>query len=302
MNLNKRELPIPFEGNILYLLIMFIPFIISRFIIVKNFYHAALISEYIFYLLPVLLYIKFKNYNLKSTLKLNKLSAKQGIITLIITLCALFISSFLNTVMNVFLSLFGTVKIISQNIPNAKSISNLILTILICAVTPAICEEALFRGFIMSSYERIPPKKAIILVGILFGLFHINVNLQGLLGLSFMGMILAYLVFKTNSIFSSMLAHFFWNFLGVLFTNEQSESFVNLAASLNFLSIMIIPTIICGILCFYLFKWLPSSKENNNVQVLNKPNTKVNIIQFLPILFVIFLYIYYSYKCFGYLF
>ena len=78
------------------------------------------------------------------------------------------------------------------------------------ALTPAICEEVLFRGALLSGLrKRLPLWALMIVIGLLFGIAHLSVYKVVATGLS--GALLAYLVWRTGSIFSSMIVHFSLN-------------------------------------------------------------------------------------------
>jgi len=83
------------------------------------------------------------------------------------------------------------------------------LLILAVAVTPAICEELVFRGYIQSAYKDIPFKKAALINGLFFAIIHMN--LQQFPYAFVMGIIFAYMVFYTRSIYAGILAHFLIN-------------------------------------------------------------------------------------------
>lgn len=80
------------------------------------------------------------------------------------------------------------------------------------SVFPALCEETLFRGSIMSLSRKIGLKIAplIILNALLFALFH--ANLAQLFYTFALGIILASSLIATNSIFSAILIHALFNF------------------------------------------------------------------------------------------
>lgn len=182
----------------------------------------------------------------------------------------------------------------------SSSNSYFIITLLVTALTPAICEEALFRGLMLSCYKQLGVQKAIIASGIFFGIFHFSVNIQGLLGLSFMGIIFAYLVFKTNSLFASILAHLIYNSFGDIMkyiTNFSVDTTIqiispeiimpNLIAS----AIFALPAVI---LCFILLKLLPASKfTDTHVHIIykNRDHIKSNIIKYAPLIPIFLLYI-----------
>jgi membrane protease YdiL (CAAX protease family) len=92
--------------------------------------------------------------------------------------------------------------------------SQLLLVILGVCVTPAICEETLFRGYIQRTLERTMGPKSIIVAGILFGLYHMRP--LDLVSLSLFGMLIGFFVYRSKSILPSMTAHFTYNFVAVL--------------------------------------------------------------------------------------
>ena len=84
---------------------------------------------------------------------------------------------------------------------------NAILSIFIVTVTPAICEEAIHRGAILSNFRSIKKDWIIILImGILFGLNHVSILRFG--ATAILGAVLSYVVVKRNNILLSMLIHF----------------------------------------------------------------------------------------------
>ncbi|MEA2698323.1 MAG: sodium transport system permease protein [Myxococcales bacterium] len=79
-------------------------------------------------------------------------------------------------------------------------------TLLLMAVTPAICEEALFRGPILRGFAaRFSPLASAVLTGLLFGLYHVDV--WRLLPTSALGVALSLIALESGSILPAMLAH-----------------------------------------------------------------------------------------------
>ena len=93
--------------------------------------------------------------------------------------------------------------------------TKLLEKILIFSLTPAICEEILFRGLIFGSLkEKMNMKYAIILSGFLFGLFHLYPG--KILSTALLGMLFAYVVARTGSIITAMILHFINNSFSLL--------------------------------------------------------------------------------------
>ena len=99
----------------------------------------------------------------------------------------------------------------------------LLLTLFHVGVVPAICEETLYRGYVMSAFEKswgIWP--AIIISGLLFGLYHIQ--LSNLIPLATLGMIFAFITWISRSIIPAIVAHFVNNGGSVLMGTYYPES------------------------------------------------------------------------------
>jgi len=74
-------------------------------------------------------------------------------------------------------------------------------------LVPAICEEVLFRGYVMRAFEKSwGIWTAIIVSGLLFGLYHMQ--LANLLPLATLGILLALVTWLSNSILPAIFAHF----------------------------------------------------------------------------------------------
>lgn len=81
---------------------------------------------------------------------------------------------------------------------------------ILVAVTPAICEEALHRGLLQYSLRNIKKKWVmLLLMGMYFGAFHMS--LVRFLPMMMMGMVLSYIRMKTDNMFYSSLFHFIHN-------------------------------------------------------------------------------------------
>jgi sodium transport system permease protein len=83
-------------------------------------------------------------------------------------------------------------------------------TLALVALTPAVCEEALFRGPILRGFRsRLGPAAAVALTGLLFGIFH--VELSRILPTTLLGVLLSQIALQAGSILPAMLAHFLNN-------------------------------------------------------------------------------------------
>jgi sodium transport system permease protein len=96
-----------------------------------------------------------------------------------------------------------------------------LLLLFAVAISPAICEEFLFRGAILSGLRgKMPVWILLPLIGILFGAAHVSV--YKFLVTSASGIVLTYLVWRSGSIFTSVLAHAIIN-AGLIFVQIGLE-------------------------------------------------------------------------------
>jgi sodium transport system permease protein len=81
------------------------------------------------------------------------------------------------------------------------------LTLLLMALTPAVCEEALFRGPILRGLRtRFSPAVTAILTGLLFGIYHLDA--WRLIPTALLGIALSGIALAADSIIPAMAAHF----------------------------------------------------------------------------------------------
>ncbi len=105
----------------------------------------------------------------------------------------------------------GTMKIVM-----AHNLFEFIVVVFVICITPAICEEALFRGFSLSNILKVSrPAKAIFTTGFLFAFYHFQPF--NIIPLIILGCFLGFVVYYSNSIFIGILCHFLNNFFASYF-------------------------------------------------------------------------------------
>lgn len=114
-----------------------------------------------------------------------------------------------------------------------------LLIAFIIAATPAICEESIMRGGLLSYFRGFKSELlACVLVGIGFGILHTSAI--KFLPTAFMGAMMAYIMVKRNNILLPSLLHFFNNFIVTLISSlsagSESVSADNTAAAMNALN------------------------------------------------------------------
>ena len=86
----------------------------------------------------------------------------------------------------------------------------LILVVFAVSITPAICEEAIFRGWLQRTIRRkASAAVSIIVTGVIFALFHMSP--LSVVALAFVGFYLGFLFERFGTLFASMTAHCLYN-------------------------------------------------------------------------------------------
>jgi membrane protease YdiL (CAAX protease family) len=172
-------------------------------------------SQILLMLLPTLWIVKrWHTDKVTHYVRLDRVPFRLSILAMLITAlflpANLYISSFIAGGMNIPKELIE----INQKLFTASNTTELLLLFIIVGVTPAFCEEILFRGYAQRTLERIYDWKSILIVGLIFGLFHLQP--LSLFTLSGLGILFGYFYYTSRSLIPSIAAHFTNNALIVL--------------------------------------------------------------------------------------
>ncbi|TYP91663.1 hypothetical protein LX73_2487 [Fodinibius salinus] len=123
------------------------------------------------------------------------------------------------------------------------------------AVVPAICEELLYRGYVMRSFQKNwGILAAIIVSGLLFGMYH--VQLSNLLPLATLGIVFAFLTWTSKSVYPAIVAHFVNNAGSVVMGKYYPESaFAKIAPETLPPIFVVIPSLLfSGFIVYFIYK------------------------------------------------
>jgi len=200
-----------FNANLLYLGVMVL-FVSVGYVAQKwDFNYGVLITEFLLVALPAIIYAKAMGISVKRELRFNSLSLTDMLLVAVAFVSAYFVAVFVNLLGEILISMAG--ELIIPDIPFASGPAEYLSLLFVIAGSAGICEEILFRGFMLRAYERFGMWKGIVITALLFSMLHLNV--QNLLAPFFLGLVLGYVVYKTNSIFAGMLGHFINNAISV---------------------------------------------------------------------------------------
>ncbi|MFA6947915.1 MAG: type II CAAX endopeptidase family protein [Eubacteriales bacterium] len=152
--------------------------------------------------------------------------------------------------------LFPSMAEVTDNINSIGTQESAFITVIIMAVLPAICEETLHRGFILSSFKGSMRRAdgsyrvaaTVICMGAIFGLFHLDP--YRFLPTAILGGAFAYIALKTDSMLLTMIFHFLNNLMSVvaIVAMDKAGAIADQAAA----AIEYTPAIIAGTCLIYI--------------------------------------------------
>lgn len=217
--------------NLQFIMVYFVIMIIALFYIggswqLKDIMNGLIKTQVLLILLPVILILRISKTDIKSALRLNYTNPLNFLLVIIAALPLLLLSGILGQLINYIFPVSEAYLEVMQNLITVQE-KGLWFTIFVVGVLPGICEEVMFRGFILSAFRKKGLWYGIILTAVLFGAFHLDPF--RFLPVTLLGIWLGYLAVKTNSLFIPILAHFAQNSLAILITNyAEKVSFIKL--------------------------------------------------------------------------
>lgn len=113
-------------------------------------------------------------------------------------------------------------NVFTEGYARPANVSELTLSVISAAVIAPLGEEFLFRGVMLSAWERRGERKAVIATAILFAMLH--GSLLGLPGELFGGIMLGLLVLWTDSIYAGLAFHSVYNAFGAMLNYVSSAA------------------------------------------------------------------------------
>lgn len=192
----------------------------------REFYSGILITEFVLVMGPALFFLILGKFDLVKVLRLNKIRISNLLLIFFIMLLAMPVAGVFN-VLNLWIvnSFFG--KIVLTEVPAATNLSGLLINILVIGGSAGLCEEFAFRGTILRGLERFGVVKSILLTAVLFSFMHLD--FQKIFGTFVLGALIGFIVYRTNSLYGGMLAHFTNNSAAVVITylSGKAREFVD---------------------------------------------------------------------------
>jgi len=297
----------PIKVNIFFLILILMQvfggYLLKPFTKIIKFNTASLLltTQLAFLILPVIIYFIVTRQSIKETLRFNRLKLRSASLVVVMGFLFVPVGMFLGYVTSFFF--YNNV----QEVFNKLKTLPLGLMIALVAITPALCEEITMRGVVLSGYNKSKLWIAAVINGFLFAVLHLNP--PQFLYAFILGVLLAYVVRITNSIFASMIIHFIFNgtntFLSWINMKQSTTTIKKSQDMLNNVSAKIMMTVFLGIIALIavaaiitlMKELIKDNRENlNNVSLISEGSSEImmvrdKIVAAIPVVISIAIYL-----------
>jgi len=216
----ERRVPLPAEAMLFLAAVALLYFHLGSWLQATLGERGLLISQWLLLGGAAVAFATLGPYDARRTLGLRRPSARSLAAALLIALGGIPIGwaigwvQMQSGIFRIPPELFGAL----EKLVTAQSADRFLWLLLITALTPAVCEELVFRGVLLHSFAReMTATRAIGGTALLFGILHLSGETAiRLLPTAFLGVLMGFVVWRTRSVFASMLMHFVNNGMAVV--------------------------------------------------------------------------------------
>ncbi len=168
------------------------------------------LSEWLLLLLPAFLFVRVSGFELRETFSFRRPEGAHVAGALLLIAGAMPLGWFLAWAQGFVLPVPWDMLEGLEDLITAESTSRLVWLLALLALTPAICEEVVFRGVLLAGIRgRASAVRVAAFNGLVFGAFHISFESAfRFLPTAWLGFVLAWAVLSTRSIWVGVLMHF----------------------------------------------------------------------------------------------
>jgi len=170
---------------------------------------GLLATQVLVLLLPVLLFTRLGPYSFRGTLALRPPRPAHLAGALLVIAGGMPLAWFLAWLQSFVLPIPEEFLEAMTELLQVEGPGRLLWLLVLLAVTPAICEEVLFRGALLQgTVHRLGARRAILLNALVFGVFHVSAeSVYRVLPTLWLGLLLASVVWWTRSLWTGVLMH-----------------------------------------------------------------------------------------------
>lgn len=185
---------------------------------------GLLAAEWLLLFVPAALFVAWGRYDPRATLFLRWPSRRGLAGGAVLMAGALPVAWAIGWLQSFVLTVPPDVVEAMQGMVTADSGVRLLWLLLVLAATPALCEEVVFRGVLLSSTRSLEPWRAVLLNGVVFGAFHLSFQAPvRFLPTAWLGIVMAWAVLRTGSLATGILMHFLNNATIVLLASSPRQ-------------------------------------------------------------------------------
>lgn len=168
------------------------------------------------FVLPGVFYCRIRNISIEEKLRFKKVSSRGLWFVFSSFGVLLFGGTLINTASFYLFGNSGQYSLYNTFVPQGDaSFTNIIYIVVAFAILPALTEEFIFRGIVFSEYSSYGAGIAILMSSLMFSMLHFN--LQMFLIYFYCGIVSAYVVYVTQSLFAAVLLHLINNMYAIFF-------------------------------------------------------------------------------------
>ena len=214
----RRILPTPAESLGFVAAVGLLYFYVGVTLQIRMGEEGILVSQLLLLALPAVLFAVLGPYRTRQTLALRTPSPRALAAGILIILGGMPIGWLLAWAQSLFMEIPAEFLTALEDLIRAETASEILWLLIVVALTPAICEELVFRGVLLQGLTSgMKAGRAIILSALVFGAFHLSIETAiRFLPSAWLGALLGLVVWRTGSLFVSGTMHFINNGLIVL--------------------------------------------------------------------------------------
>ena len=196
--------------------------------------YLALVAIQLFvFMLPSIFYVRARSLDVRNSLRL-RLPSPDKLPLILLSSVALILTEILISALS---SEMGGSVYENRYSYAADAGADTAVYYAVCyALIPALCEELLFRGIIMSEYQRSSILSAVVMNSIFFCILHADVRSLPFTFIA--GVVLSVCTYAANSVIAAFFVHLFYN-LFAIFGGEATD---RVLSSIGLLTLIIILT------------------------------------------------------------
>jgi sodium transport system permease protein len=214
----SRGVPLPAEAMVFVAAVGLLFFHFGSMLQAHLGERGLLLSEWGLLALPAVLFATLGPYDARRTLALRPPAPKSLLAALLVIAGGIPIGWAIGWAQLQFFEIpEGTLDALEQLV-TATDTRRFLWLLFLVALTPAVCEELVFRGVFFQGLAReMPAWRTVAVTAAVFGAFHLSFETAiRFLPTAWIGLLLGIVVWRTRSVFASMLMHFVNNGLAVL--------------------------------------------------------------------------------------